>query len=194
LERFSGSDSLWAVRSDAWLYARRHITQVNVFLGPGASGGIASLDPYIAGLAARGVQAHAVELPGGNAERAARVFVNQSGTGPDVIVGGRSYGGRVASLAAASPDNEFAGLLLFAYPLHRPGFPDQLRTAHWPNISCPVLIVQGESDPFGSPDELRREVRQLRNARLVTLPGTGHGLKERLDAALDAAAEWLSGL
>ena len=111
-----------------------------------------------------------------------------------MIVGGRSFGGRVASLAAADPDNEFAGLLLFAYPLHRPGFPAQLRTAHWPRIRCPVLIVQGESDPFGSPEELRREIRKLRNARLVTLPGTGHGLKERLQEALTAAADWIAAL
>src|SRR5207302_3932690 len=103
-----------------------------VFLGPGVSGGPASLEPYLAGLAARGVQAEAVQLPSGKAERAVAAYLQQSGTGPDVIVGGRSFGGRVASLAAAAPDNEFAGLLLFAFPLHRPGHPEQLRTEHWP--------------------------------------------------------------
>ena len=167
---------------------------MNVFLGPGATGGQASLKPYVAGLAARGIEAHAVQLPAGNAERAVPVYLAQSGTGPDVVVGGRSYGARVASLAAAAEDNDFAGLLLFAYPLHRPGFPDQLRTEHWPRIRCPVLVVQGESDPFGSPEEVRREVRKLRKAQLVTLPGTGDGLKERLDDALAAAAEWIATL
>src|SRR5438874_1064776 len=82
------------------------------------------------------------------------VYLRQSGIGADVVVGGRSYGGRVASLAAAAPENEFGGLLLFAYPLHRPGFREQLRTEHWPRIRCPVLLIQGESDPFGSPDEV----------------------------------------
>src|SRR5207237_10688172 len=105
-----------------------------------------------------------------------------------------SYWGRVASLAAAAPDHDFAGLLLLAYPLHRPGFPEQLRTEHWPRVRCPVLIVQGGSDPFGSPDEVRREARKLREVRVVTLPGTGHGLKERLDDALAAAADWIAGL
>ncbi len=167
---------------------------MRVFLGPGATGGVESLKPYLDGLAARGVEAQGVKLPGGNAERAVPVFLQQSGTGTDVVAGGRSYGGRVASLAAASSENDFAGLLLFAYPLHRPGFPEQLRTEHWPRIRCPVLIVQGESDPFGSPDELRREVRKLRHVHLVTLPGTGHGLKERLDDALTAAADWISRL
>jgi predicted alpha/beta-hydrolase family hydrolase len=168
--------------------------KVKVFLGPGASGGVASLEPYVAGLAARGIQAQALKLPSGKAERAVAAYVSQSSSGPDVIIGGRSFGGRVASLAAADPNNEFGGLLLFAYPLHRPGSTDQLRTEHWPKIRCPVLIVQGESDPFGSPDELRRELSKLHNAALVTLPGTGHSLKERLTEAVAAAADWIAGL
>jgi predicted alpha/beta-hydrolase family hydrolase len=167
---------------------------VRVFLAPGATGGVESLGPYVDGLAARGVEARAVKLPGGSAERAVPIYLHQSGTGPDVVIGGRSYGARVASLAAAAPGSDFAGLLLFAYPLHRPGFPEQLRTAHWPDIRCPVLIVQGESDAFGSPAEVRREAGRLREVRVVTLPGTGHDLKARLDDALAAAAEWLGWL
>ena len=167
---------------------------VRVFLAPGATGGVESLRPYVEGLGAHGVDARTVKLPNGAAERAVPIYIQQSGTGPDVVIGGRSYGGRVASLAAAAPANDFAGLLLFAYPLHRPGFPEQLRTAHWPNIRCPVLIVQGESDAFGSPAELRHEAGRLREVRLVTLPGTGHDLKARLDDALAAAAEWIAWL
>jgi predicted alpha/beta-hydrolase family hydrolase len=167
---------------------------MKVFLGPGATGGVSSLRPYVGGLAALGIEAQPVNLPNGRAERAVPAYLEQSGTGPEVVVGGRSYGGRVASLAAAAPENRFGGLLLFAYPLHRPGFPEQLRTEHWPRIHCPVLIVQGESDPFGSPVELRREARKLPEVRVVTLPGTGHSLKERLDDALAAAADWIAGL
>jgi len=122
------------------------------------------------------------------------VYLQQSGDGSDVVVGGRSYGGRVASLAAADSGRHFAGLLLLAYPLHRPGFPEQLRTEHWPRIRCPVLIVQGESDPFGSPAELRREAGKLQEVRVVTLPGTGHALKGGLDGALAAAADWITTL
>jgi len=167
---------------------------MKVFLGPGATGGVSSLEPYVDGLAALGIEAQPVKLPSGRAERAVPAYLQQSGTGPDVVVGGRSYGGRVASLAAAAPENRFGGLLLFAYPLHRPGFPEQLRTEHWPCIRCPVLIVQGESDPFGSPVELQREARKLPEVRVVTLPGTGHALKERLDDALAAAADWIATL
>ena len=166
---------------------------MKVFLGPGATGGVASLRPYISGLKARGLEAHAVELPLGNAERAVPAFVRQSGSGRDVVIGGRSYGGRVASLAAAAEENEFAGLLLFAYPLHRPGS-NEARTEHWRRIKCPVLIVQGDRDPFGSPDEIRREAERLRSAQVVVLTGSGHRLKERLDEALDAAADWLGRL
>jgi len=165
------------------------IAHVKVFLAPGATGGVSSLKPYVDGLAARGIEARSVHLPGGNAERAVPAYLEQSGDGPDVRVGGG-----VASLAAADARRRFAGLLLFAYPLHRPGFPEQLRTEHWPRIRCPVLIVQGESDPFGSPAELRREAGKLQEVRVVTLPGTGHALKGGLDGALAAAADWITTL
>ena len=167
---------------------------MNLYLAPGATGGVASLKPYLEGLARRGHPGTAVQLPGGDAGRAVATYLRQSGTGPNVVVGGRSYGGRVASLAAADPANRFAGLLLLAYPLHRPGFPDQLRTEHWPRISCPVLIVQGGSDPFGSPAEVRRESEKLASVEVVILEGTGHSLRERLKDVLEAAAAWLERL
>src|SRR5256885_5694810 len=165
---------------------------VRVVLGHGASGNAASMKPYVDGFKRRGIDAIAVDLPRGGAEKAVPVFIKTSGRGHDVVGGGQSFGGRVSSMAAIEAD--FGGLVLFSYPLHRPGHPDQLRTEHWPRIRCPVLIVQGESDPFGSPDELRREARKLREVQVVTLPGTGHGLKERLDDALAAAADWIAGL
>jgi predicted alpha/beta-hydrolase family hydrolase len=103
------------------------------------------------------------------------------------VIGGQSYGGRVASLLAA--EEPPAALILFAYPLHAPGRHDAWveRTAHWPRIACPVLLLSGESDPFGRLDLLRRAVKQLPNARLVTYPGVGHGVRPVLEAALDEA-------
>lgn len=165
-----------------------------VVLAPGASGGPRSLDPYISGLAARGINARGISLSGTNAERAAREYVEKSGWGHHVVIGGRSFGGRVASLAAADPGHEFAGVVAFAYPLHPPGAPLALRTEHWPRIHCPVLIIQGDADPFGTPDELRREMAKLAHAKLVVLPGTGHTLKARLPEACAAAAEWIAAL
>jgi predicted alpha/beta-hydrolase family hydrolase len=87
----------------------------------------------------------------------------------------------------------FRGLVLFSYPLHRPGFPDQLRTEHWPRISCPVLLLCGEADPFATLAILRREVAKLADHELVTYPRAGHGLKGGdLEDALDRVAGFLS--
>lgn len=64
-----------------------------------------------------------------------------------LIIGGRSMGGRAASMLAAD-GFDCAGLLLLAYPLHPPGKPDQLRDAHLPSIKVPVLCFNGTRDPF----------------------------------------------
>jgi hypothetical protein len=162
-----------------------------IYLGHGASGSAASMQPYVDGLARRGVEATAVQLPrGGGAEKAMPVFLQQSGSGPKVAVGGQSFGGRVASLLAV--EHPFHGLVLFSYPLHRPGFPEQLRTEHWPRIRCPVLLLCGESDPFATLQLLRREVAKLADHELVTYPHAGHGLKgAHLEDALDRVAAFL---
>ena len=78
--------------------------------------------------------------------------------GNKVFIGGKSMGGRIASQLAAASDATAAaisGLVLLGYPLHPPGKPEQLRVGHLPDIRVPVLVVQGERDSFGSPDELR---------------------------------------
>jgi uncharacterized protein len=75
-----------------------------------------------------------------------------------LIIGGRSMGGRAASMLAAD-GFDAAGLLLLAYPLHPPGKPDQLRDAHLPMISVPVLCFNGTRDPF-STRALMEEVLQ----------------------------------
>ncbi len=100
--------------------------------------------------------------------------------GNKVFIGGKSMGGRIAShLAAAGAVTgdataaAMSGLVLLGYPLHPPGKPDQLRVAHLPGIRVPVLIVQGERDPFGSPDELRSHVAAL--GTLVTLHAVAGG-------------------
>ena len=67
-----------------------------------------------------------------------------------LIIGGRSMGGRAASMLAAD-GFECDGLLLLAYPLHPPGKPDQLRDAHLPAIKVPVICFNGTRDPFCTP-------------------------------------------
>ena len=73
-----------------------------------------------------------------------------------LFIGGKSLGGRVASLAAAElfDAGTIAGVVCLGYPFHPPEKPDNLRTAHLENLHCPTLIVQGERDPFGGPAEV----------------------------------------
>jgi predicted alpha/beta-hydrolase family hydrolase len=73
-----------------------------------------------------------------------------------LLIGGKSLGGRVASLIADElyREGEIAGLICLGYPFHPPGQPDQLRTEHLKTLLCPALIVQGERDPFGNRAEV----------------------------------------
>jgi predicted alpha/beta-hydrolase family hydrolase len=150
--------------------------------------------PFVSGLRARGVTATAIDLPKRKAEDALPAFHLVVPSAADVAVGGHSYGGRVASLAAAEPDAPYAALVLFSYPLHPPGSPEkaEARTEHWPRIRCPVLLLSGESDPFAKIDLLRAAVPRLGGpAELVTYPRLGHGLMPVLDDALDRVAAFL---
>jgi len=165
---------------------------MRVVLGHGASGNAASMKPYVVGFKRRGIDATAVDLPRGGAERAVPVFIKTSGRGHDAIGGGQSFGGRVASMAAIEAD--FGGLILFSYPLHRPGFTDQLRTEHFRSIRCPTLFLSGDHDPFARIDLLKEAVKVVPNARLEIFKGQGHGLLAVLDQALDVAADFISTL
>ncbi len=165
---------------------------MRVVLGHGASGNAASMKPYVDGFKKRGIDAIAVDLPRGGAEKAVPVFIKTSGRGHDVIGGGQSFGGRVASMAAV--DADFGGLLLFSYPLHRPGFTDQMRTAHFPQIRCPVLFMSGDRDPFARLDLMRSAIKAIPNARLEVFKGQGHGLLAVLDQALDVATEFIHSI
>lgn len=73
-----------------------------------------------------------------------------------LLIGGKSMGGRVASLMADGlfASGSIAGAVCLGYPFHPPGKPDNLRTAHLEAMQCPMLIVQGERDPFGSRTEV----------------------------------------
>ena len=163
---------------------------MKVVLGHGASGTAASMKPYVVGFKRRGIDATAIDLPKSNAERATQLFVELAGR--DVVGGGQSYGGRMASMAAVESD--FAGLVLFSYPLHRPGYPDQLRTKHFAEIRCPVLFMSGDRDPFAQIALLKKWVKVVPHARLEVFPGQGHGLLPVLDQALDVASDFIKSL
>ncbi len=169
---------------------------LRLFLGHGASGTAASMTPFVEGLRARGVDASAIDLPRRKAEDALPAFHSVVPSDADVAVGGHSFGGRVASLAAAEPDSPYAALVCFSYPLHPPGGPERTdaRIAHWSAIRCPVLLLSGESDPFARIDLLRASVGRLARAELVTYPRLGHTLQPVLDDALDRVAAFLADL
>src|SRR5437667_12561224 len=168
------------------LFKTATIDIMRVVLGHGASGTPASMKPYVVGFKRRGIDAVAVDLPRGVAEKAVPVFIKTSGRGHDVIGGGQSFGGRVASMAAVEAD--FGGLVLISYPLHRPGFPDPLRITHRHLIRCPTLFLSGDRDPFANIDLLKEKIKLIPGARLEVFKGQGHGLLAVLDQALDIAA------
>ncbi len=168
---------------------------LHTYLGHGASGSAESMRPFVDGLRARGFEASAIDLPKRKAEEAVPAFHKVVPSRPDVVVGGHSYGGRVASLAAAEPDSPYAALVLFSFPLHPPGRPERTdaRTAHLASIHCPVLLLSGGSDPFARIDLLHAAVERFGGtAELVTYPQLGHGVKPVLDDALDRVAAFLA--
>jgi predicted alpha/beta-hydrolase family hydrolase len=176
---------------------------MRVVLAHGASGSAASMQPWVDGLTARSVEAAAIDIPVKKAETALDAYRNAAlATGPSeggLVIGGQSYGGRVASLLAAADmgaDAPWRGLVLLCYPLHRPGSPDSgLRVEHWAQLRLPVLMLSGEADPFARIDLLRSEVAaRLPQAQLVTYARQGHSLTPVRDDVLDRIARFVSEL
>jgi predicted alpha/beta-hydrolase family hydrolase len=149
--------------------------------------------PYIDRLRGLGVDASALRLPRGAAERAMRSLRDQVGAGlTTAVIGGHSYGGRVASMVAA--ETSPAGLVLLSYPLHRPGHPEELRTDHWSKIECPVLLLSGDRDQFAGIDLLQASAEDLPRAELHIYPGVGHGLQRVADDVAHRIAAFSRGL
>ena len=122
-----------------------------------------------------------------------------------LLIGGKSMGGRVASLVADAlyAEGRIAGLVCLGYPFHPPKKPDQLRTAHLVGLRCPTLIVQGDRDPFGS----RSEIEALTLSPAIRFHWAGDGdhdlgprgnsgftRKGNLAAAADAVAGFAQSL
>lgn len=118
-----------------------------------------------------------------------------------LVIGGRSLGGRVASVLADAA--EVAGLVCVGYPFHPPRRESPVRTAHLREIATPTLIVQGERDPYGAREEVAG-YRLSPNVQLRWIANGDHGLaprkrsgvseRENFAAAADAIAEFVRGL
>jgi uncharacterized protein len=123
----------------------------------------------------------------------AAAFSAETGIAPeDLLLGGRSMGGRICSLAVA--DGLAArGLVLISYPLHPPGRPDRLRTEHFPALSIPCLFVSGTRDAFGTPEELETATAAIPGP--VThhwVEGKDHGLRGTEQQVAGVVLAWVT--
>lgn len=114
-----------------------------------------------------------------------------------LVIGGRSMGGRMCSMAVADVEDPLlvAGLILVSYPLHPPKKPEALRVEHLPRITVPTLCISGTKDDFGSPEELTEAFavvpapvtwQWVENAR--------HELARKDEMVSRRAAEWVNQL
>ena len=111
-----------------------------------------------------------------------------------VLLGGRSMGGRICSMAVAD-GLPALGLVLVSYPLHPPGKPDRLRVEHFPALTVPCLFVSGTRDAFGTPEELEAHASAIPGP--VThrwIEGGDHGLRRKDDEVAEIVGRWVEGL
>ena len=113
-----------------------------------------------------------------------------------IFLGGHSYGGRQASLLAASDPAVADALLLLSFPLHPPDRPAQLRSGHFPNLKTSALFVHGERDGFGTDAEMQTALALIPAAtRLLSIPSAGHeliGARNRLALPQEIVREFLA--
>jgi predicted alpha/beta-hydrolase family hydrolase len=176
-----------------------------VLLAPGASAtrDHASLLAIDAALAARGVEVERIDLPSSRPgpkviqtiRDAAAELAQRAGVSPErVVLGGRSFGGRMCSVAVAEGVPAL-GLVLVSYPLHPPGRPDRLRVEHLPALHVPCLFVSGTRDPFGTPAELGAATAVVAGpVTHVWIEGGTHGLRGKDREVAAAVREWVTGL
>ena len=114
-----------------------------------------------------------------------------------IVIGGRSMGGRMCSLAIADVENQFevAALVCICYPLHPPKQPKKLRTEHLPRIKCQTLFISGTRDEFGTVGELKKATSAM-NAKVTHefIDGARHDLKNKDDAVAELVTRWISVL
>ena len=169
-------------------------------LGHGAGGGITSPDLVGASNAARRARFSVALVeqpyrvagrrsppPATQLDAAWIAVVSQLRVGPlgglPIVTGGRSAGARVACRTAAATNS--GAVLCLAFPVHPPGRPEKSRIAELDAVNVPVLVVQGENDPFGTPPNHP-------NRKVVRIPGT-HSLRSSATVAA-AVSDWLAAL
>jgi hypothetical protein len=185
--------------------------------GAGAPMDNAFMNHFAAGIAALGYRCARFEFPymarrrregkRGGPDSQPRLLdswrgaATELGNGRPLVLGGKSMGGRMASMVA--DELGVAGLVCLGYPFHAPGRPESPRIAHLQALRTPGLIVQGTRDPFGSPDEVAGyglspaiRVHWLEDGDHDFKPRKASGRTHRgnWDEALDAIGSFLSEL
>jgi predicted alpha/beta-hydrolase family hydrolase len=117
--------------------------------------------------------------------------VIESVNAKSVFIGGKSMGGRIASLVA--DEAGVAGLVCLGYPFHPTGKPEQLRIEHLKTIKTPTLIVQGERDPFGTREEVAG-YKLAKKVRVHWLPDGDHSFKPRKSSGRTQEQNWAEGI
>jgi hypothetical protein len=111
-----------------------------------------------------------------------------------LVLGGRSMGGRICSMAVAD-GLPARGLVLLSYPLHPPGRPDRLRTEHLPQLDLPCLFIHGTRDPFGTPAEIEAASESIPGpVTHVWIDRAGHDLRGADEQIVASVTSWLSAL
>jgi uncharacterized protein len=180
-------------------------------LTPGASAGrdhsgLVAIDHAVS---ARGIAVERVEFPGQVAGKrrtdppavciatvrdAVSALADRLAVPPTrIAVGGRSFGGRMCSLAVAEGLPAKA-LVLVSYPLHPPGRPDRLRTEHFPDLHVPCLFVSGRRDAFATSDELERETAAVAGPVTLEFVDGDHSLRKSAEEASEIVAAWTAAL
>jgi hypothetical protein len=183
--------------------ATRNRAGVTLILGHGAGANQTSgfMVAFAAALAERGIDVvtfnflytelgRRIPDPNGRLESCWRAVIEAARgritSGDKLAIGGKSMGGRIASRVAAGGAGDLAGLVFLGYPLHPPGRPDRLRSAHLHDVKAPMLFVQGSRDTFATPAELQPIINQLEPAAALFVVESGdHSFKVPKSAGIN---------
>ncbi len=167
-----------------------------VLLTPGASAtrdhpSLVALDRA---LSADGITVVRIDLPSsrpGPKVEAAIVDAAAALAPAEVVLGGRSFGGRMCSMAVAGGLTA-AGLVLISYPLHPPGRPETMRVEHFPLLQVPCLFVSGTRDAFATKAELEEATQAIPGeVTHVWIDGGSHGMRGKDGPVTQAVRDWL---
>jgi hypothetical protein len=176
--------------------------------GAGAPMNTPFMNTIARGLASEGVRVVRFEFPYMRARREAKrstgapdrepilrnswkEIVERLGGGGRLVIGGKSLGGRIASMVADEVGAR--GLVCLGYPFHPPGRPDRLRTKHLETLTTPALIVQGTRDPFGTPEEIEG-YRLSDSIQIKWIENGDHSFKPRAASGRTEAQNLVEGV